>query len=75
MAKPVVDGIERNLEDEAQVLRLSVTDSVGRVLAIRYRVRSVPTLVLLDGDGEVVLRQTGTLHREPVMKAVQELLH
>ena len=49
-----MDGIERDLEGEVEVLRLGVTNGVGRELAIRYGVRSVPTLVLLDGNGDVV---------------------
>lgn len=44
-----MDGIERDLGDSVQVLRLSVVDSVGRELAMRYGVRGVPTLILLDG--------------------------
>jgi len=70
----VVDGLERRLDGRAQVLRLSVTDDVGRQLAIRYAVRRVPTLVLLDGSGAVVLKQAGTPKREQVMLAVEQLL-
>ena len=73
MAKPVVDGIERHLEDRAQVLRLSVTDGVGKELAMRYSVRRVPTMVLLDGDGNVVLKQAGTPKRREIVEAVDRL--
>jgi thioredoxin-related protein len=73
LAKPVVDGIERDLEGQADVLRLSVTDSVGRELAARYGVRQVPTLVVLDGEGDVVLRQAGRLRRGEVVEAVEGL--
>jgi thioredoxin-related protein len=73
LAKPVVDGIERDVEDNTQVLRLSVTDNVGRQLAMRYGVRGVPTLVLLDGNGNVVLRQAGPPQREEIMTAVERL--
>ena len=68
-----MDGIERDLEDRADVLRLSVTDNVGRELALRYAVRQVPTLVVLDGEGNVVLRQTGRLSRPKVVEAVEGL--
>lgn len=68
-----MDGIERDLEGEAQVLRLSVTDNVGRQLAMRYGVRGVPTLVLLDGNGNVVLSQVGSPRREEIMTAVERL--
>ena len=73
MAKPVVDGLEQDLEGQAQVLRLGVMDDVGGELAMRYGVRGVPTLVVLDGAGEVVLKQTGVLDRAAVVAAVEEL--
>jgi thioredoxin-related protein len=73
LAKPVVDGIEQDLEGRAQVLRLGVMDDVGGELAMRYGVRGVPTLVVLNGAGEVVLKQTGVLDRAAVVAAVEEL--
>ena len=48
-------------------------DSVGRQLAVRYGVRRVPTLVLLDGSGGVVLMQTGTPRREEIVSTVKQL--
>ena len=68
-----MDGIERDLEGKAEVLRLGVMNGVGRELAIRYVVRSVPTLVLLDGNGEVVLRQGGSPRRAEIVAAVAQL--
>lgn len=68
-----MDGIERGLGDQVEVLRLNVTDSVGRELALRYGVRQVPTLLVLDGSGKVVLRQNGRLDREDVFETVGKL--
>ena len=73
MAKPVVDGLERELEGQAQVLRLNVMDDVGGELAMRYGVRGVPAFVLLDGTGEVVLQQVGMPEREEIVAMVAEL--
>ena len=73
MAKPVVDGLERELEGQAQVLRLSVMDDVGGELAVRYGVRSVPTFVLLNGAGEVELQQIGMPDRAEIVVAVKKL--
>ena len=73
MAKPVVDGLERELEGQMQVLRLSVVDSVGRELAMRYGARAVPTFVLLDGAGEVLLVQTGIPDRDEIRAAITAL--
>lgn len=73
MARPVVNGIERELGERAQLLQLNVMGGVGRELAVRYQVRGVPTFVLLDGEGEVVLRQVGTPQREEIITAVEQL--
>ncbi len=73
MAKPVVDGLERELGDRAQVLRVSVSDDTGGELAARYGVRAVPTFVLLDGDGATVLTQAGMPKRAEIIAAVEEL--
>jgi cytochrome c-type biogenesis protein len=73
LAKPVVDGLEQDLTGRAQVLRLSVMDDVGGELAMRYGVRGVPTFVLLDGTGEVVLRQAGIPAQDEIKAAVAEL--
>jgi thioredoxin-related protein len=68
-----VNGIERELGERAQLLQLNVMGGVGRELAVRYQVRGVPTFVLLDGEGEVVLRQVGTPQREEIITAVEQL--
>ena len=73
MAKPVVDGLARNLEGQARVLRLNVTDDVGGELAMRYGVRGVPTFVLLNGTGKVVLEQVGMPDRTKIMAAANAL--
>ena len=70
MAKPVVDGLERDLQGRAQVLRLSVMDGVGGELTLRYGVRGVPTFVLLNGAGEMVLQQTGMPDQDEIKATV-----
>ena len=74
MAKPVVDGLERELGERAQVLRLSVSDRISAELAGRYGVRGVPTFVLLDGAGEAVLKQVGMPDRAEIEIVVASLL-
>lgn len=55
------------------MLRINVADDVGGALAARYGVRGIPTFVLLDGRGEVVLTQLGTPDREKIRAAVEGL--
>ena len=59
MAKPIVDGLEKDLEGRATVARVSVLSSVGRDLAGRYGVRSMPTFLVFDGDGNPIGREAG----------------
>jgi len=66
-----VDRLERELASQIQVLRLNVTDDVGRELAMRYGVRGVPTFVLLDGAGETTLTQVGMPDRAEIVAAVK----
>ena len=73
MAKPIVDGIEKDLEGTAQVIRLSVTSEVGSQMAQRYGVRGVPTIVVLDGAGNVVLESVGMPDRTDLVAQVNGL--
>ena len=68
-----MDGLERELQGRAQVLRLNAMDGVGGQLAARYSVRAVPTFVLLDGAGQVVLTQAGTPDGAAITEAVEQL--
>jgi hypothetical protein len=73
MAKPIVDGIERDLEGTARVIRLSVTSQVGSQIAQRYGVRGVPTIVVLDGAGQVVAQSVGMPNRAGLVAQVEGL--
>jgi len=56
------------------LLRLNLSHAVSAELATRYGVRAVPTFVLLDGSGDVVLSRVGTPDREEMVAAVEQLL-
>ena len=73
MAKPVVDGIEKDLEGTAQVIRLSIMSELGSRVAQRYGVRGVPTIVVLDGSGEVVGQSVGMPDRAELVAQVMGL--
>ena len=59
MAKPIVDRLERELKGQAQVVRLSVLNNLGREVVQRHGVRGVPTFLIFDGQGNLIERQTG----------------
>lgn len=59
MARPSVDGLERELHGRMKVLRVDIESPSARVIAARYGLRATPTYVLLDGNGREVWRKVG----------------
>lgn len=41
-------------------------------LATAYRVRGVPTLILLNDDGEIVGRKTGAMSKEALLEFINQ---
>ena len=74
MAKPIVDGIEKDLEGRAKVVRLGVMSGLGGDAARRYGVRGVPTLILFDGSGQMVGQSVGVPDRNDIVEQVEKLL-
>ena len=74
MAKPVVDRLERQLDGRAEVVRLDMMSRVGRQAAAVLGVRAVPTLVVVDGEGQVTLTQVGLIRPAPVQAQVDALI-
>jgi thioredoxin-related protein len=74
MAKPIVDGIERELEGQARVIRLSLLSGLGRSVAQRYRVRGVPTILIFDGNGDVVEQRSGIPNQQRVVEQVHRVM-
>lgn len=54
-----MDRLERELEGQARVVRLSVLSELGREVAQRHGVRGVPTFLVFDGLGNLIERQVG----------------
>jgi len=59
MAKPIVNGIEKDLQGKAAVVRINMLSGTGRALAQRFDVQGLPTTILLDPEGKVMYRNTG----------------
>lgn len=68
-----MDRLERDLEGQAEVLRLSAWSSVGRQLSAQYGVRGVPTFLLFDGVGQMVYYQVGKLDAETMKSEINSL--
>lgn len=56
-------GLERELGDQVEVIRLNLDQEVGRQARAIYRNQKVPTLILLDGEGREIYRTEGKLPR------------
>jgi hypothetical protein len=73
VAKPIVDGLERTLEGRADIVRLDIVSQLGRTIASQYGVDGLPTVLVFDGDGEVIYRQGGPPARSRVLEAVESV--
>jgi thioredoxin-like negative regulator of GroEL len=73
VAKPIVDGVEKQLTGKAAIIRLDVTSQVGHEAAGRYGVRGVPTLIVVDGDGQPVDTQVGFIQSDRVVEQVEKI--
>jgi len=68
-----VDRLEDELEGQAEVVRLDVMSDLGMSLARRYGVRGLPTLIVYDGQGQVVYAHAGIPDAAEVVAIVQRL--
>ena len=68
-----MDRLERDLEGQAEVLRLSAISPLGRQLGARYGVRGVPTFFLFDGEGQMLHYQVGRLDADRVKTDINSL--
>ncbi len=68
-----MDGIEDDVRGQAAVVRLDLLSGVGREAASLNGVKTVPTTLLFDGTGQVVLRESGLPDRDAVRAKVAEL--
>jgi len=65
-----VNGLEQDLKGRATVLQLDILSGVGKEAAGIYGVKVVPTILLFDGNGELVLRQSGKVNAGPIRDQV-----
>ncbi|OLC57438.1 MAG: hypothetical protein AUH85_03430 [Chloroflexi bacterium 13_1_40CM_4_68_4] len=71
-AKPVVDGIERDVAGRALVVRLDLLSDTGATVAKRFGVEFTPSFVLLDRHG-VVVETFRAVDRDAMVSRLLEL--
>lgn len=59
MARPSVDGLERDTRGRMNVVRVDIQSQSADLVMARYGVRGTPTYILVDGEGREVWRQVG----------------
>ena len=62
-AKPDVDRLEAQLQDQFVVIRLNVTSDVGKRIRQIYQGGLVPTFIVFDQHGNEVWRHSGSVPR------------
>lgn len=73
MARPIVDGIERDLGDAVRVIRLNRHMRNGRAISARLGLRLVPSFVVFDGQGEELFRRDGgVIKQQTVLDALEQ---
>jgi thioredoxin-related protein len=73
LAKPVVNRLEDELGSQASVIRLDVLSSIGQTAGGQYGIRAVPTFLLMDGQGNLIYRQSGRIDTAKVKDLVSEI--
>ncbi len=60
MMSPIINDLQKNIDDRALVLRLDIDSSANAEAVQRYNIRSVPTMMIFR-NGEVLWRQSGVV--------------
>lgn len=64
--KPIVDGLESELEDQLRVVRVNIQSPAGRSIANTYGSNITPTFIFFDSYGIEQWRSFGQIDREQV---------
>ena len=67
-----MNGIEKELAEEAHVVRVNFLHENGKQVAERFNVTSGSTTVVVNGAGIEVYRNTGFPSRKKIVEVVRE---
>ncbi len=71
MLAPTVEEVAVEMEGKATVCKCNVDEA--RVVALKYRVMSIPTLIFFK-NGEVVDKTVGVVSKEDIISKINNLL-
>ena len=63
-----MNGIEKDLQDRAKVIRLNILSRLGKEVASLHGVAVVPTTIVLDASGKLTYRHAGLPNRKAVVE-------
>ena len=69
--KPIVDGLEQELEGQVIFIRLNIQEEVGRELAPLYGFEFTPTFIFFDAQGNELWRTVGDIDPEKVRQSME----
>lgn len=74
MNKPAVDGLERDIGEQARLFRVDRQTPLAQELARRYGVQLLPSLLIFDGQGRLAALQQGWIDRGAAVALVRKLV-
>ena len=72
MQAPILEDVKKEIGDEANIIKIDVDKN--QELAARYRVQSIPTLIMFK-DGEAVWRASGLQQKDVLVDKVKEFVN
>lgn len=69
--KPIIDELEKEYEDRVDVRFIDVWKTEG--VAEKYNIRSIPTQIFFDEDGNEHFRHQGFFSKEDILKVFAEM--
>ncbi len=71
-SRPMVFALIEETGDQLVFLPVDITDPDAASLAERYNVQFTPTFILINANGEEILRNTGALDRDQILELLQK---
>jgi len=71
MMKSIIEDTKKDLGDNATILKIDIDNNSD--VAIKYGIRSIPTLILFK-EGEVVWRQSGVPPKSLIVESVKKFI-
>ena len=62
-----MNGLEKKLEGDVEVVRVDLNSETGQEIARHYDVTSSATTILLDGSGTVIYNHKGLPERKKIL--------